>query len=618
MNELTFLSNTYIYYFNEHGNENSFMRTYGYNYFGRLTEMAKRFKDDKFRIIEADIEKMRSRPTMYLSALNSAGCLHVCKEIIDNARDECYKKDSPGDTILIEIFNDHIHVKDNGRGIPIDLLQVVFETNQAGSNMTRSGGETSGENGTGTTLSVAMGRMLIATSSRPQDQKQLTLKYECGSLTERTLDDHYTGTDRGMDITFYPDKKVLGVNKIPVDDLVAWISDMRYSIPNDMNITYVVNGKKHHVVKKQIWEYFDENIPEMSDPTQSKFMCEPYTVTVSGKLTETFLDVEYPRTFNVTASFVYASPAYRGDDIRKSWMNMIYTSQNGVHVDGVIEGFEQVVKAAVCETKKSLEGENIHKDIMSHLQVIVLASCDMAHMFSSQGKHHVFPEDLKAAIRTAIAKEIAKTIPDRTMKQFVDIVIANNRVRKAGEQARDINKQTKTRQWDRPTSYIPCASIKTDEPKELFLVEGISAGGGLRNCRDARYQAILQFRGKSLNIWEKDLDAAMKSEPWLNLIKVLGCGIGPTFDIKKLRFDKIIIATDADIDGYHIRVGFCCFFMKFLPEIITAGKLYISEPPLYALKRAREKDIIYVATQTEYIQKCIDSIGSMKIEFPEK
>ena len=580
--------------------------------------MAKKFKDDKFRIIEADIEKMRSRPTMYLSALNSAGCLHVCKEIIDNARDECYKKDSPGDTILIEIFPDHLHVKDNGRGIPTDLLQVVYETNQAGSNMTRAGGETSGENGTGTTLSVAMGKMLIATSSRPQDKKRLTLKYECGALTERIMDENYEGTERGMDVTFYPDKKVLGVSKIPVDDLVTWISDMRYSIPNDMNITYVVNGKEHHVVKKQLWEYFNENIPELPDPTQSKFMCEPYTVTVSGKLTETFLDVEYQRSFTVTASFIYASPSYRGDDIRKSWMNMIYTSQNGAHVDGVIEGFEKIVRAAVCEEKKSLEGENIHKDIMAHLQVIVLASCDMAHMFSSQGKHHVFPDDLKEAIKNAVAKEIAKSIPAETMKSFVDIVIANNRVRKAGEQARDINRQTKTKQWDRPTSFIPCSTVKTEEPKELFLVEGISAGGGLRGCRDARYQAILQFRGKSLNIWEKDLDRAMKSDPWLDLVKVLGCGIGPTFDIKKLRFDKIIIATDADIDGYHIRVGFCCFFLKFLPEIIEAGKLYIAEPPLYSLKRAREKDIIYVATQTEYIRKCIESVGFIQIEFPER
>lgn len=577
--------------------------------------MAKQIKDDKFRIITADIEKMRARPTVYTPALNAAGCLHVCKEIIDNARDECLKKDSPGDTIRIEIYPDHLYVRDNGRGIPTDIMQIVYETNQAGSNMTRAGGSTSGENGTGTTLSVAMGKLLIATSYRPNEKKKLSLRYESGALVEKQLED-YKGPDHGMEVTFYPDKKILGVNKIPVDDLVKWIDDMRYSVPSDMSITYVVNGKEHKIEKKDLWTYFDDNIPAMSDPTQSKFMCAPITITTTGHLTETFDDVEYNRTFSVTASFIYTSPMYRDDDIRKSWMNMIYTSQNGVHMDGAIEGFEKVVRSAVIDKKKSLEDENIHKDIMAHLQVIVLANCDMGNMFSSQGKHHVFPPELKEAIKNAVAKEMVKAIPTNIIEELADIVIANNRVRKAGEQARDINKQTKTKQWDHPTSFIPCATIKTEEPKELYLVEGKSASGGVRGARDARYQAILQFKGKSLNVWDKTLEQSMKSIPWLDLVKVLGCGIGPTFDIKKLKYDKIIIATDADIDGYHIRVGFCCFFMKFMPEIITEGRLYIAEPPLYELKRAREKDVIYVATQKEYIQKCIESVGAFKIEFP--
>ncbi|EKC44388.1 DNA gyrase subunit B, partial [human gut metagenome] len=168
--------------------------------------------------------------------------------------------------------------------------------------------------------------------------------------------------------------------------------------------------------------------------------------------------------------------------------------------------------------------------------------------------------------------------------------------------------------WTKPDSYIPCSSVKTDHPKELFLVEGNSAGGGLRSARDPKYQAILTFRGKSLNVWDEDLARVLKSIPWLNLVKILGCGIGPSFDIKKLNFDKIIIATDADIDGYHIRVGMCSFFLKYMPEIIYAGKLYIAEPPLYKLMQGKEP--IYVASQTEYIQKCIESIGDVQISFP--
>ena len=140
------------------------------------------YKDDIINVVDRDIDKMRSRPTMYLSALGSAGCLHVCKELIDNSRDECLKKDSPGNSIEVAIYKDHIIVKDNGRGIPTNMLQVVHETNQAGSNMTRSGGNTVGENGTGTTLAVATASKLVVSSFRPQEKKVLTLVYEEGQL----------------------------------------------------------------------------------------------------------------------------------------------------------------------------------------------------------------------------------------------------------------------------------------------------------------------------------------------------------------------------------------------------------------------------------------------------
>jgi DNA gyrase subunit B len=199
---------------------------------------------------------------------------------------------------------------------------------------------------------------------------------------------------------------------------------------------------------------------------------------------------------------------------------------------------------------------------------------------------------------------------------MVDVIIGNHRARIEGEKLRNVASTSKgLKSWQKPDSYYPCSTAKTVEPKELFLVEGNSAGGGLKSARNAKFQAILTFRGKSLNVWDLTLDRALQSIPWLNLVKVLGCGIGPTFDIKKLYFDKIIIATDADIDGYHIRVGMCSFFVKFLPGIIEAGKLYIAEPPLYKL--AKDKDIFYVASQTEYLKACVDSIGTMELEFPE-
>ena len=197
------------------------------------------------------------------------------------------------------------------------------------------------------------------------------------------------------------------------------------------------------------------------------------------------------------------------------------------------------------------------------------------------------------------------------------MVIGNHRARVAGEQSRNINKAVKDdKKWVQPKCFIPCSNVKCEFPRELYIVEGNSAGGGLRAARDARFQAIFQARGKTLSVWMKALEEVLKSQIWRDLIKCLGCGIGPTFNMKKLKYDKIIIATDADIDGFQIRVLDVSLFVMFYPEIIQAGKLYIAEPPLYRLEQGKKH--FYVATQNEYIDVCIKSIGDIKIEFPER
>jgi DNA gyrase subunit B len=206
-------------------------------------------------------------------------------------------------------------------------------------------------------------------------------------------------------------------------------------------------------------------------------------------------------------------------------------------------------------------------------------------------------------------------MPQAKLNELVEVVIQNNRVRREGERVRNVSAETKKKQWTKPDSYLPCSTIKTPQPKELFLVEGLSASGGIVAARDARYQAVLMFRGKSLNIWELTIDEALKSDVWFNLVKVLGCGIGSQFDINRLNFDKIIIATDADVDGYHIRVGMAAFFLRFMPKIIYDGHLFIAEPPLYQLETA--KRISYVASQSDYIDQCINTVGNISLTFPD-
>jgi DNA gyrase/topoisomerase IV subunit B len=571
--------------------------------------MAK-IKDDNIYIKKNDIDAMRRRPTMYIGSLGEAGVFHLCKEMIDNNRDECIKKESIGDTIEVEITDKYIRSRDNGRGIPTDLLRIIHETNQAGSNMTRENNNvTAGENGTGTTTYTAMSSELEVITLRPTEKKKLTIRYREGELVDEILED-YNGTDHGLITTFKPSRKVLGVSTIPVDMLREWLKDFDYTLPRSVHMTYTINGEVTRVRHKEPYEYFKTFISE------DHRLCNTLSLQCDGNLQETVLDKTYDRTFNIEAAITYANPdLYKGEDIKHSWMNMIHTSQNGSHVEGVIKGFSKYITEKVVSKNKKFEGVNIKKDILSHMSIVVKAECNFANMFSAQAKQTVVDKSIENAVAESVYNALGK-ITNGVITEIVDVVVGNYRARIEGEKARNISATTKAlKTWQKPDSYYPCSTAKTEEPKELFIVEGNSAGGGLKSARNAKYQAIIAFRGKSLNTWDLPLSRALESKPWLNLVKVMGCGIGDTFDIKKLNFDKIIICTDADIDGYHIRVGIGSFFAKWYPDIINAGKLFIAEPPLYKL--VKNKDVCYVASQTEYLQKCVESIGDIQIEFPE-
>lgn len=574
--------------------------------------MAKNFKDDDYKIIHDDIKKIQARPSMYISSLGDSGVFHLCKEIIDNCRDECYKKESPGNTIRLEITDKELRAMDNGRGIPTDIIQEVYETIQAGSNMTRSSGYTAGENGTGSTCVLALSSMMDVTTRRPTEKKMHRLVYHNGVLKDRIEDNNYTDKAHGLDLTFRPSKKYLGVDTIPIEMLHNWIKDFDYTLPKDITMTYSINKKEYKVEYKPLYTFFDSQIP-----AGDKRLTDVLEIKCNGNMIETIPDGDFKRSFDIECAIMYCNPeTYKGETIQHSWMNHIHTIQNGSHIDGAIRGFSKYITELIVKKNKKLEGEDLKKDIMNHINIVVKANCDVALMFSSQAKHTVFNRSLGKAIEKAVYEELSNFSNTRIINSMVDVVIGNHRARIEGEKARNINSVVKVKkQWTRPDSFFPCSSIKTDYPKEIFLVEGNSAGGGLKLARDAKYQAILTYRGKSMNVWDVDLSDAMKSVPLLNTVKVLGCGIGDAFDINKLVYDKVIIATDADIDGFHIRSIMLTFFFRFMRGLIEAGKVYVAEPPLYQLKYNSNK-ISYVADHNEYLGKCVDAVSGIKINFP--
>lgn len=570
-------------------------------------------KDDEMYIKQSDIDAIQHRPSMYISSVGMGGVLQLCKELSDNSRDECGKKDSPGDKIYIEITDKSFLVKDNGRGIPTDLLRVIYETNQAGSNMLRAGGETIGENGSGTALCTAFAHKLVVTSIRPQEKKKLTIEYNEGKLVSEKCEP-YTGTEHGLINYFEPSKFYLGADKIPVDELVEWLRGFDYTVKDEYKIMYNVRGKDYKVQSKPLHQFIREYI---NDP--KSFATQHLEVSCKGKLDEVFMEKTYHRTFEIDAVFMYSNPEYKGEIVHQSWMNKINTIQHGSHFDGVVAGFQRFITEKCIKRNKKLEDEDLRRDIMNHLNIVVNAKCNLAHMFSGQTKYNCIAPDLGKAIADAIYEALCKSNAKNVIDDCVEMVLGNHRARVAGEASRSINKAIKNDgKWVIPDNFIPASNVKCDIPRELYKVEGNSAGGGLRKARDARYQAIYMSRGKSLSTWGKSIGEVLKSKVWADFIKILGCGIGPTFNLKKLKYDKIIICTDADIDGFQIRTLDVAIFVMFFPEIIKDGRLYIAEPPLYRLWDANRKKYFYVATQNEYIDVCINSIGDIELKFPER
>ena len=571
--------------------------------------MAKIIKDDSYTIIENDVAKIQARPGMYIGSLGEAGIFHLCKEIIDNATDEVLKPNSPCTGFILEATSKFLRVIDNGRGIPTNYMQKVYETIQAGSNLGKDTSEVKGRNGTGSTCVLALSSYLKLVSTRSLEKKRLTLEYKDGVLVNRVLEE-YKGKESGLDITFIPSRRLMGTNVIPCDKILEWMKELDYTMKPGVDIRYKISGKEHEVQYHPLHSFIDQFVPTDARLTGDlRFTCE-------GTAFEPVEGEDVERRFSIECLMNYSNPdKYRGEDIRQSWMNLINTSQHGDHMTGVLKGFYKAISERIYKRNKKLEGVNLKKDVESHLNVAIRATSTFGNMFSAQAKDRVMEEHLGKAVAERVYEELSNS-NNSVLNEMCDAIVGNYRARVEGEKMRNVASSAKAiKSWQKPDSYFPCSSVKTPEPKELFLVEGLSAGGGLKGARNAKYQAILTFRGKSLNVWDLSLDRALKSVPWLNLVKVLECGIGPTFDIKKLAFDKIIISTDADIDGFHIRVGISSFFAKFLPGIIEAGKLYIAEPPLYKLMK--EKEVFYVASQTEYLQKCIESVGDLEIEFPE-
>lgn len=566
--------------------------------------MAKKYTDDTFTHLERDVDKVRYKTGMYISYSNELGAKSVINEIIYNSIDECRNPRSPGKNINI-IFDeriDTITVEDNGRGIPPDVLEMLFTTLNSGSNIDSSAKndlkmDSLGRNGAGTLAINALGEDVTITTYRGGMEnifKEIVF-HEGDKVSERT--GSCSPDKHGLKVVYKP-SKILGRKT-----RIVW-SMVRESL---LALQFLNKGKtiihseyidKDGKVTNETYKLqpFGNIIAAYNEPES---MVTPTTVIgwEDDNVPEEIGDKKFRRFVNVEIAFGYSSNI--SNPYIASFANSNNTIDNGSHLDGVIEGicryFQQVTKATLTERDKL---DIKWDDVKLGLSVVVSFRSNMETLFTGQTKHKISNTDVFDLCKQRTVEAFQKFFTENParLKECINLIKVNARARREGDRARNaVVKETLTN-WSSYTmkNYDPCSN-RGKAYKELFIVEGLSAKGTLRVARDPKFQALYAIRGVSANVHDMPLDKIVGPKgnaEFNNLITIMNCNVGAKFDMDKLQFNKIIISSDADIDGLFIRSLLCSFFFKLFPEIIRDGRLYIAEPPLYSTDDKKNPFII--------------------------
>lgn len=524
------------------------------------------------------LEAVRTRPGMYIGDTNINGLHHMIYEVVDNSIDESMA--GYCDTIDIELTNEgSAIITDNGRGIPVDIhptenisaATVVLTVLHAGGKFDKDTYKVSGGlHGVGVSVVNALSKKLVLNIKR--DGKLHRQEFAEG-IPQNDLEAIKTTNKTGTSIEFWPDDTIFEITKFDREILAKRFKELAY-----LNPKITINFKDQRDGFKESYHFEGGLESFVTDMNKSN----PVSKAVSFSGGEEDVIVDFALLYNETYS-----------ENLLSFVNNIKTPDGGTHEAGFRAGLTRAItnyitaNANAREKDTKITGDDIREGLIAVVSVKVPEP-----QFEGQTKGKLGSSYVKPIVQKITFEVLCKYFEENPneAKAIMNKALLAARGREAAKKARDL-----TRKKDNlnsvgtlPGKLADCQS-KDPSESEIYLVEGDSAGGSAKQGRDRVFQAILPLRGKILNVEKSRLDKILKSEEIKNMITAFGCGIGDEFDASKLRYHKIIIMTDADVDGSHIQTLLLTFFFRFLTPIIENGNVYLAQPPLYRYKKGKKE-----------------------------
>ena len=566
------------------------------------------YKAEDIKILEG-LDAVRTRPGMYIGTTSSKGLHHILWEIVDNAVDEA--ANGYADRIEIKLYKDgSASVEDNGRGIPTDIhskagvsgVQVVFTQLHAGGKFDNENYSYSGGlHGVGASVTNALSEWL-----KVEVYKGTVYSMEFHSYLDKETGKIKSGVPvaplkntgvkikkTGTFVRFLPDKRVFETVAFSPETILKRLRELAF-LNKGLTIDFYDEHTEYHKVYK-----FDGGLTDFV-----KYLNEGkntlYQEPLYAKAEKDGILVE----FAVQHTDAYVDGVY-------SYVNNIPTPEGGMHETGFRSGLTRSFNDYAREKNllKDKDDNLLGDDFKEGLTAIL--SVKMKNVqFEGQTKTRLGNPEARPAVEAVTVNELSNLMSNKKLAKTFDAIInkalSAAKVRLAAKKAKEIARASKSIESQNLVGKLASCSGRKPEMNELFIVEGDSAGGSAKQARVRQYQAILPLRGKPLNVEKKKMEQILQNEEIRTIISALGTGIGSEFSLSGLKYHKVIILSDADVDGSHIRAILLTFFFRYMKELINEGHVYIGMPPLYKVYKNNVEEYAYDDGE---LQKKIDKVG---------